>query len=69
MLKLDFENIMIIEYLERIGGEDIPFVAIYNQRHTDEERVRFCIETMSDLPLPYVVFMPREQFRNIFGTE
>ena len=61
------ENIMKIEFTKKIGNYEFEYIALFNQTRISDDEVKKAIQLHGTGEHPYVVFMSKEQFKNVFG--
>jgi hypothetical protein len=61
------ENIMKIDFIKKIGNYKLEYIALFNKTKISDKEVRKAIQLHGVGEHPYVIFMSKEQFENVFG--
>jgi hypothetical protein len=63
------DNIMRIDFVERLAGIEIENIALFNKNNTTDQEAQKAIDLHGMGNNPKVIIISKEQFNNIFKGE
>lgn len=62
----DKDNIMRIDFINKIAGAEMEYIALFNKTKISEKDVKKAIQLYGIGKNPNVIFISKEQFESVF---